>query len=255
MQSLCIGSSVYYSRIFSAELINQLNLHFYDTPAFRDQPIDSPADCSLPNLLDDIEQYRQANELEDMLLVGHSIHALMALAYAADYPERVSRLILIASSPIAGPQLHDMADQYFQESVCPERKAVLHQRLEVFQQAHEPSFVDRMLAFGPMLWFDPYFDASMLWKDIHVNPEAAAKIWGPLFENFDVQAALQAINCPLWIGLGRYDYFNPPWLWEAYRECCQDLCLRVFECSGHTPPYEEPKLFDHEVLTWLVNSR
>jgi proline iminopeptidase len=251
MQSLCIGSSTYYPRIFSAELIKQLNMRFYDTPAFRDDPVDGHMDCSLPGLLEDIERYRQTEELRDMVLIGHSIHALMALVYAAHYPQRVSRLILIASSPITGPALHHAADQYFQESVCPERKLLLNERLALFQQNETQSFVDRMLAFGPMLWFDPYFDASMLWKDVQVNPEAAAKIWGPLFENFDVQTALQAIQCPVWLALGRYDYFNPPWLWEAYRQDFRQLTLLVFERSGHTPPYEEAALFDRELLAWV----
>ena len=27
--------------------------------------------------------------------------------------------------------------------------------------------------------------------------------------------------------------------------------MRIFENSGHTPQYDEPELFDRELLTWI----
>jgi len=30
-----------------------------------------------------------------------------------------------------------------------------------------------------------------------------------------------------------------------------DLTIRIFEKSGHTPQFEEPGVFDEELLKWL----
>ncbi|NDB83077.1 MAG: alpha/beta hydrolase, partial [Alphaproteobacteria bacterium] len=51
----------------------------------------------------------------------------------------------------------------------------------------------------------------------------------------------------------RYDYFNPPHLWEKYREHVSDLTVRIFEKSAHTPQLEESRNFDEELIGWLDN--
>jgi proline iminopeptidase len=54
------------------------------------------------------------------------------------------------------------------------------------------------------------------------------------------------------LALGRYDFISaPPASWDPIRPKFRDLTMRVFERSGHTPPYEEPELFNRELLAWL----
>lgn len=56
---------------------------------------------------------------------------------------------------------------------------------------------------------------------------------------------------PVFLALGRYDYWNPPYLWNAVRMLFSDLTIKVFEKSGHTPQLEQPKDFNRELLNWL----
>ncbi len=57
-----------------------------------------------------------------MTLIGHSINALIALAYAAKYSHRIDHLILIGSSPYSvGPRLIKEADDYFKTHASFER--------------------------------------------------------------------------------------------------------------------------------------
>ena len=77
--------------------------------------------------------------------------------------------------------------------------------------------------------------------------------WGSMFADYNVANALKAISCPIFLALGRYDYFNPPHLWEKYREHPSDLTVRIFEKSSHTPQLEEPDNFDEELMRWLDN--
>jgi proline iminopeptidase len=72
-----------------------------------------------------------------------------------------------------------------------------------------------------------------------------------MFADYSVANALKAISCPIFLALGRYDYFNPPHLWEKYRDHASDLTVRIFEKSGHTPGLEESNNFDEELIRWL----
>jgi proline iminopeptidase len=175
----------------------------------------------------------------------------MALEYTRRFPHRVSHLVLLASSPVTGPHLYQAADDYFQEQASTERKEALAASMEKFMNSGDASFVGRMLAFGPRLWFDAHFDASSLWQDTEINVCGAGILWGSMFANYDTAAALKTLDCPVFLGLGKHDYFNPPHLWEPYKNLVSDLTCRVFEHSGHTPSLEESDAFDHRLLQWL----
>jgi len=58
-----------------------------------------PEQVSLESELDDLDRLRQSFGLDTMVLLGHSFGALMAMEYTANYPGRVSHLVLMNSAP------------------------------------------------------------------------------------------------------------------------------------------------------------
>lgn len=72
-----------------------------------------------------------------------------------------------------------------------------------------------------------------------------------MFSDYNVANALKAISCPILLALGRYDYFNPPHLWEKYCDHASNITVRIFEKSGHTPQLEESENFDVALLEFL----
>jgi proline iminopeptidase len=250
--SIVVGSHKYYPRTFSENLKSKLNLACADTRGFVSaSECHTQNDFTIDKITRDIEEIRILLGSDKVVLIGHSIHAFMALDYARAFPDKVSHLVLVASSPMVGPEIHRQADQYFEESVCPQRKAAFQASMQQFMQSGDQSFIGRMRAFGPRLWYDQNFDASKLWQGVEINSTGAGIIWGSMFVDYDIPSALKAIGCPIFLALGRYDYFNPAHLWEKYRAFASDLTVRVFEKSGHTPQYEEPELFDGALLSWL----
>lgn len=250
--AIVIGSHKYYPRTFSENLKSKLQLVCGDTRVFV--PVSSnhnKSEFTIAKILQDIEALRLSLGADKIILIGHSIHAFMALEYARLFPDRVSHLVLIASSPITGPEIYKEADRYFEESVCPGRKAAFAASMQKFIETGDQSFVARMLSFGPRTWYDANFDASKLWEGVEINSVGAEIIWGSMFADYDLSLALKAIKCPIFLALGRYDYFNPPHLWDKYREQLSDLTIRIFEKSGHTPQLEEPNNFDEELIGWL----
>ena len=165
-QAIVVGSHIYYPRTFSKTLKSQLHLVCADTRGFVPAlPHHTESNFTADKLVQDIEAMRTSLGADKIILIGHSIYAFMAIEYARTFPDKVSHLILIASSPIAGPEMYKEADRYFEESVCPQRKVALQATIQKFTESRDPSFVARMLSCGPKIWYDHNFDALLRKKD------------------------------------------------------------------------------------------
>jgi proline iminopeptidase len=216
------------------------------------------AEFALDRLLDDMERARQELGLGRVAVLGHSGHALMALEYAKQYPAHVSHVIMIGMAPDLSAASAAAADRYWQESVSPDRKAILaenFQRLPDERLAQLPpgeQFIRNYVRNGPRIWYDPRFDSSPLWEGIEVNRDMIDHVWGGVFREIDITHGLTTFDRPVFLALGRYDFLvAPPAAWDAIRSQFRDFTVRVFERSGHTPQYEEATLFDAEVVGWL----
>lgn len=253
---LVIGSAVYYPRTFSAALRERVRLVFVDHRGFGrcDRPFTTD-DFELPVLVADVEAIREHLGLPRVLVLGHSGHGHMALAYAKAHPERVAGVVILAMSPDSSPESQAAADRHLEESVDPERKRRLAESMQTLPDAiaRDPDrrFIAYCLASGPRIWFDPGYDAAPLWEGVRVIPEAFDHVWGQRLPTIDIRADADRITMPLLLGLGRYDFWNPPHLWEPLRSSFPSLEIRVFERSGHTPQLEQPERFDAELLAWL----
>jgi pimeloyl-ACP methyl ester carboxylesterase len=58
-------------------------------------------------LAEDLKAYCEAHDLEDIILIGHSMGGKTAMLFAAEYPEFVSKLIVADISPRFYPVHHD----------------------------------------------------------------------------------------------------------------------------------------------------
>lgn len=256
--AIVIGSSAYYPRTFSQNLRKHLNLVFMDHRGFT--PTAGALDISafeLDVILDDIEALRQKLKLERLIIIGHSGHGFMALEYAKKYPNHVSHVVLIGMGPDNSAKSQSAADQYFQDSVCPERKAFLEENLKLLpaeiQAAPDQRFITFCLRLGARSWYDYKFDALPLWKDVKVNMQIIDYLWGNVFRDIDITKGLEAFDKPIFLGLGQFDFLVAPfYTWNTIRHKFKNLTVRIFESSSHTPQLEEPQAFDKELLEWLA---
>lgn len=256
--TLVIGSVVYYPRVFASALRRHLRLVFLDHRGFATMPASpDPSSFKLDTILDDIERARRELDLGRIAVMGHSGHGLMALEYAKKYPEHVSHVIMIGIAPTLGAEAAQEAEQYWEDSVDPTRKALMEENLrrvpdeELAQLAFPDRFVRGTIRNGPRVWYDPGFDATHLLQGVLAN-EISEKIWGEDFATIDVTKGLDEFTKPVFLALGRYDYsIAPPSSWNPIRPKVPNLTLRVFERSGHTPQFEEAELFQAELLSWM----
>lgn len=256
--ALVIGSALYYPRTFSQKLRSKLQMIFVDHRGFSSSsaPID-PTAYTLDTLVEDIESIRKHLNVERMIIIGHSGHGYMAQAYAKKYPSHISHLVMIATGPNQSIESHQAAEQYLQDSVCPERKAQLAKDLESLSEEltkyPDKRFITFCLKLGARSWFDYTFDATPLWKDVYVHMSIIDHFWGVVFRDIDIAKDVKKVTMPTLLALGRYDYLvAPPHTWNTIRSLFPNLTIRIFEQSSHTPQYEQATDFDRELLEWLM---
>lgn len=259
--TIVVGSAKYYQRVFSANLRQRLRLVFVDHRGFTPSPgpVDSTA-FALDTLIADIERVRHHLRLEQVAVVGHSSHAYMALEYAKASPEQVSHVVMIGISPDLSAASEEARIAYWDSFASPERKAIQEEnerRLPDDEIARMPvsrgrQFIATYIRNGPQAWYDANFDSTPLWEGVDINMDMFDHVWGRVFRDIDITRHLDPLDRPVFLALGRCDFLvAAPSIWDSVLPAFRDVTVRVFERSGHTPPFEEPELFDAELLAWM----
>ncbi|NBX77915.1 alpha/beta hydrolase, partial [bacterium] len=142
-----------------------------------------------------------------------------------------------------------------EDSVCPERKEIYNNDISSLEMsiAQNPNkrFVLYSLLSKARIWYDYTYDASWLWQNVHLNSEILDLVWGKIFKELNILKNIKNLSMPVLVLLGRYDYWNPPFLWENVRDEFIDITIRVFEKSAHTPQLEQSEDFIRELKNWL----
>jgi proline iminopeptidase len=264
--ALVVGSALYYSRLFSTRLREELRMVFMDHRGFAPAPeaVDPATTFALERFFEDMERVRRTLALGPVVAVGHSGHAYMALEYAKACPASVSHVVMIGIAPDLSPASVAAMEHHWEAAASPERKSALAERIRNLPDdaiARLPispgrQFFQAYIRNGPKAWHDPRFDATALLGDIDVNMDMFNHVWGTLFRDIDVTRGIEQLRAPVFLALGRHDFLvAPPASWDRYRSMFPDLTIRIFEHSGHSPQYEEAALFDETLIEWLKQDR
>lgn len=257
--ALVIGSSIYYPRSFSQNLRKFLRLHFVDYRGFAEGP---EVKLTFETLLDDLERFRRKLGLRKCIVIGHSVHGLLALEYAKKYQEQVSHVVMIGMPPHMRPDLIAMAQRNWDESVWPERKAAFERNMRFLPDdklnklPRDQWFLKMNARNVPKSWYNYDFDSSLLWQGVKPNANILDQMYLRFVCEVDVSQGLELLDLPILLMYGRFEFLVAPvQSWDSLRPKFKDLTVRVFEKSAHSPQYEEPELFDAELLKWLKAPR
>jgi proline iminopeptidase len=170
---LVAGSSIYYPRVFSPELRGYLQLVSADLRHFAaSDPSFSPDRISIQTYADDVERVRQALGLGDVVVIGHSIHAISALEYARRYPEHVRGVVAVGAFPVGVDENAVAGERLWEAEASQERKEILARQLAELTPEVRATLsaadisVREYVPRGPMYWYDPACDASWLWQGV-----------------------------------------------------------------------------------------
>ena len=255
---IVIGSVLYYQRTFSQNLRSHLQLIFMDHRGFAPSP--GPVETSefeLDKLVDDVERLRQHLGLGRVTVMGHSGHSYMALEYAKKYPENTSHVVMIGIAPNMGEEMSVLADETYKRIADIERLEAEQENLHRISDEQlallspTEAFIQSDVREAARLWYNPRFDSTPFWDGVTVNTDMVDYVWGGLFAEIDAISGLERLTCPVFLALGRYDFRAVASSWDDVKPRFKNLTIRIFERSGHYPQFEEPGLFDYELLAWL----
>jgi len=255
-----LNGRLYHPPVFSKELRKHIKFIFADVRCFI--PLDTPDDMNtitIDTYVDDIEQTRIALGFDKIAVLGHSAFGFLSLEYARKYPQHTSHAILIATPPyFTTSKYNSAAAEFWESDASQERKAILKRNQEKLTEetlnsvSPDQAFIMGYLANAPKFWYDPSYDASWIVEAFdEFNVDLVNHFYGVILNDYDITGSFHQITKPVFLALGRYDYWAPFYLWDDEKNKLPNLSYNLFEKSGHWPFLEEQELFDTKLIDWI----
>jgi proline iminopeptidase len=195
---------------------------------------------ALSRHVDDVERVRAALGLERPIVLAHSFGSVLAILFALQHPDRLSRLIVLGGAPTRA----FMAG--YREAVATELPPDVQRGLAEIQSGEidDAAMRERFRLALPLyfhrLLSDRECDSLLSTVSFSgaVNRAVAAGL-----EHYDLSAALPHIRVPSLVVYGASDRVVQPAYQQEFRGRLLTARFVEFQESGHFPFLEEPEPF------------
>jgi proline iminopeptidase len=211
-------------------------------------------------LADDVEQIRKALDLNKICVFGHSVSGLIALEYARKYPQFTTHVIMNGTPPYSDELLAPTCKSYWETTASKERKEMWTKNWKGISR----DSLDRLgtseagkllyILDGPQCFYDYNFSAASFLTNVYWNMSVWNQIFKKLLINYQLSEG-KSIETPVFMALGKYDYFVPYMVWDDQKTTIPNLFIYLFEKSGHYSFFEEEDLFRKELTAWFEKTK
>lgn len=258
---VCHGGGPGFSALYLGDLAGldrELELVLLDPRGTggSDRPAD-PRAYSIDDYADDVEELREHLGLERINLLGHSHGGVVAIAYAARFPDRVEKLIL-ASTLARFAQDQVAAMEAGMEAKAGEpwyadaRAALEAEQAGAFETDEElGALALREFAFYFARYGEPeqaYIES--LRPDVP-NADALLYFNTEIFATFDLRPQLAEITAPTLVVTGEEDFITGPVCADELENGLRDGRKVLIPGAGHFIFVEAPEAFRAAVLEFL----
>ena len=195
-------------------------------------------------LVDDAEALITHLGFDQIVLVGHSYGGFLALEFAFRYPHRLSRLILLDTTPV-----FNYLEEVMENAL---RKGATEEMMEALQaeSSSDEEYRQHLQTIWPLYFkvFDEDIHRSLL-KNTIIRLSGNTRE-GEL-ASYDVVPRLGEIQVPTLILVGLDDFVTPPSQAHILHKGIPNSELVIFENSGHFPFIEEADVFFETVREWI----
>jgi pimeloyl-ACP methyl ester carboxylesterase len=223
----------------------------------RSDPPDSADAYALDDYVADLGELQDHLELDRMDLLGHSHGSLVALLYAARYPDRIGRLVLVAvGSRFHEEQvevMHEAMQRRFDEPWFDDASAALEEEQEgkFSTDVELGQLVARELPF----YFARYGENEQAFVRMALEQPVHAPALRHFntheFLTFDLRPALADVTATTLVMAGEEDFILGPTACREVADGIGNARLEVLEGVGHLPWVEKPKEFVSTVSPFL----
>jgi proline iminopeptidase len=258
---VCHGGGPGFSGLYLGDLAGlggELELVLLDPRGTgeSDRPAD-PRAYQIEDYVSDLEELRRHLGLEQVHLLGHSHGGVVAMAYAARYPERVERLILASTLARFSPEQNEAMDAAIDtragEPWYADARAALEAE-EAGEFASDEELAELAIREFPF-YFARYGDTERAYLDTlreeTPNADALRLFNKELVETFDLRPQLPLIAAPSLVITGQEDFITGPVSAAEIGEGIAGAETMLLPDTGHFIFIEAPAPFRDAVLSFL----
>lgn len=200
---------------------------------------------NMQHFVKELEEFVDALGYEKLILFGHSWGAMLSVAYTAQHPEKVTKLILAGpclSSKIWAQDCRDLA-----QSLSPQLAETLTKH-EAEQTTDHPDYAQAAAVF-----YDNFFCRQKPYPEYakqsskYLNREVYQTMWGPYemscignLQEVDVTPELSKITVPVLCISGQYDMVTAETL-HWYAQHVANATVSIIPDSAHLFIVEKPE--------------
>jgi pimeloyl-ACP methyl ester carboxylesterase len=209
----------------------------WDMPGYGDSPMVTPYDFA--HLAQALWQMLDAAHIDQAVLVGHSMGAMVALQAWTQKPERIRGLLLAASSPAFGNSGGDFQKQFLAQRLAP---------LEAGKTMGD--IADKLIPTMAA----PGGDVAKLHQahqSMSAVPQSTYRAALHALVQFEQRTALPTITVPVLCLAAEHDRTAPP---NVMARMSQKIPAARYAClagAGHLLQYEQPEAFNAELNKFL----
>lgn len=216
-------------------LAQQFQLVYPDLRGNGRSALVAEGDYTHEKMIDDLDALRTTLGFKQWIVIGHSYGGFIAQLYAIKYPDTVSQLVLLDTSPATALGNPDGA-QLVAKKITPEQAAALGKLGTVTDDNEWKQVWYTILP----LYFHNFDVPSLIAADKTVY-RATGISWAAknLLPTYDTRPFLGTLAMPTLIGVGRYDWITTVRKSEVLYKAIPGSELVIFEQSGHFTFIEE----------------
>ena len=239
-----LGLDHTYLRAAFDQLVPEFQVFYLDFRA-NGRSTGDGVGMTMTQLASDVDALRAHLGLERAAVFGHSYGGFVALQYALDYPDRLTRLLLCdtdTSGPDDGRVVESMQRLGLDPGILGAFEEPIKTQEDLFRvfDVVEPAYFPHST---------PGIARVGLAETIYRAEGGAAG--DAALEGWDMADRLAEINAPTLVLNGADDFLFPPGRAELMSHGIPGARLRVFEASGHLPFVEEEAAFLAAVREFL----
>jgi pimeloyl-ACP methyl ester carboxylesterase len=170
-------------------------------------------------------------------LVGHSMGGTVSLSVAIQYPERVSKVVVVGS-PIIGSSLAPLLKLAGYRPIA----FMLFNMMGVFRAG--------MRAYSPYICKDPRFP-DMMDRDLSRTTLESFLLSIASLRRTDLIPLIPQIKVPVMGMYGDKDVIVHPMQWKPLLEGVPHAVIERFPQAGHFPMLEDPMVFSQKLKVFL----
>jgi proline iminopeptidase len=258
---LVVGPGTQYAQLLSDRIKQSIRFIFVDFKHSWNAPSGTDlSSVTLQYLVDEVDAVREALHLDRICLAGHSTAGFLAIEYALQHPDHVSRVILIGAPAYQNAEAERRRQAFWQQDASPERKARYAENLRQMPNetlrtlSPHDNFMFLYRRGAPYYFYDYSYDSTWTELGHYFSSEFAIQFYRVTMADYDPRPRLANNQVPIFSAVGRYDYITPAFLWEGYEARIPMATVVRFNRSGHFPMIEEQRRFDSELIHWLART-